>query len=151
MRTGAKAGHSLSLAVQAMTDASDPETSASTSSNSLVTKAPDSLIKREPRLAGNVLLASTIDGGLHAINRFTGQLLWSSQDDLGGPLIKGMSLMNQANTETDAWALSREANFFIEPLFPGGLYIYVPGDILQVTSLPLVSYLDFLCRGCLYR
>lgn len=115
-----------------MSDASDLETSASTSSNSLVTKAPEALIKREPRLAENVLLASTIDGGLHAINRFTGQLLWTCVDDLGGPLVKGTSLVNQATSDADAWALSREANFFIEPLFPGGLYIYVPGDILQV-------------------
>lgn len=118
-----------------MSDVSDMEWSASVPSNSLMTKTPEALIKREPKLAENVLLASTIDGGLHAINRFTGQLLWSCEDDLGGPLIKGTSLVNQASTETDAWALSREANFFIEPLFPGGLYVYVPGDILQVRTL----------------
>lgn len=95
-------------------------------------KPPEALIVSGPWKQSDLLLISTLDGHLHAIDRLTGRIQWSSME-LGGPLFKADPLTPSAyEEEMDVYALSRETNYFVEPVFPGGLYIYVPGDILQV-------------------
>lgn len=95
-------------------------------------RPPEALIVSGPWKQSDLLLISTLDGHLHAMDRLTGRIQWSCTE-LGGPLFKADPLTpSTAEEEMDLFALSRETNYFIEPVFPGGLYIYVPGDILQV-------------------
>lgn len=116
-----------------MSDAEDPPTGGGTYE---ISKAgPDSLIRPLAKYK-DLLLASTMDGRIHALDKYTGRLLWSLED-LGGALLQGDSLAPPPSAENnqsdyDGWGLSREANFLVEPLFPGGLYSYVPGEVLQV-------------------
>lgn len=80
----------------------------------------------------DILLATTIDGAIHALNKKTGIISWSFTDKTK-PLISGNFPV--ASTETfdkQAWYLNSSPNFLVEPLYPGGLYTYVPGGTLQV-------------------
>lgn len=104
----------------------------------------------------NMLLVSEIDGSLHAIDSQDGRKLWTCSD-LGGSLLKGTINMaqfmkdeNAEDTTADSWALSREVNFLVEPVYPGSLYIYVPGDVIQVIKIRDEPYFKaaFVCRGC---
>ncbi len=92
---------------------------------------PKALIISGDNPKDSLFIACTIDGKLYAVNKETGHVLWKC-DDIGGPLIRGSSLINEAYSSDEKWALDHEMNFLIEPNFPGSLYIYVPGDILQV-------------------
>ena len=95
----------------------------------------DGLVVREARAPGSLLLASTIDGTIHALDRETGRPVWSCSD-LGGSLLKGTTTtLDSLSGEQEAWGLSRDPLFIMEPLFPGSLYVYVPGDIIQVAGL----------------
>lgn len=93
----------------------------------------------------NILLATTIDGAVHGLDKETGRILWSSTD-LGGSLLKGATPMVNPESEdpSESWALSRDPSFLIEPLFPGSLYLYVPGDTLQVYCSFVTSYV-YVC------
>jgi len=107
----------------------------------------------------NMLLVSEIDGTLHAIDSQDGRKLWTCSD-LGGSLLKGTINMaqftkddNVEDTTADSWALSREVNFLVEPVYPGSLYIYVPGDVIQVNKISDEPYYNdtIVCRGCQFR
>lgn len=104
----------------------------------LMAKLPDSMIlagsKDDP--IADILLVSTIDGQIHAIDKNSGFILWSN-GELGGSLLKGSSKSAFSDVDEATWTLSQEPIFILEPVFPGNIYVYVPGDLIQVFCLGL--------------
>jgi outer membrane protein assembly factor BamB len=101
----------------------------------LMAKLPDSMIlagsKDDP--IADILLVSTIDGQIHAIDKNSGFILWSN-GELGGSLLIGSSKSAYSDGDEATWTLSQEPIFILEPVFPGNIYVYVPGDLIQVFS-----------------
>lgn len=132
---GSRGKRAVRTASRFMADKPDTDSANSLPDMSVLKPHGEALIVSDSRPGHKLLIASTIDGSLHAIDRVTGRLVWSCSD-LGGSLLKGTGLLSgSSDNDADRWALSSEPNFLIEPMFPGSLYIYVPGDILQVNSL----------------
>ena len=100
----------------------------------LMAKLQDSLILAgsEDDPISNTLLVSTIDGHIHAIDKNSGYILWSN-GDLGGSLLKGSTKSAYSDADEATWTLSQEPIFILEPVFPGNIYVYVPGDLIQVS------------------
>lgn len=97
--------------------------------------ASRALLEARPRVAAaeELLLVTTLDGRLHALDCHTGALRWTS-DVLGGPLVQG-----SGNAVPTAHAVSVaedvEPLYLLEPVFPGYIYAYVPGQLVQVRPL----------------
>lgn len=118
-----------------MSSESDPAMVASSkgAETHLMPKLPDSMILAgsEDDPISNILLVSTIDGQIHAIDKNSGYILWSN-GELGGSLLKGSSKSAYNDGDEATWTLSQEPIFILEPVFPGNIYVYVPGDLIQV-------------------
>lgn len=79
-----------------------------------------------------VLLVATLDGSIHAFDKYTGFLLWHN-GELGGPLL-GQNITLQ----------SEDVPFYLaEPQDDGPLYVYVPDVGIKVW---LLDYLSQMCR-----
>ncbi|KAI9007313.1 hypothetical protein BC832DRAFT_554950 [Gaertneriomyces semiglobifer] len=117
----------------------------------------------------DLVVVTTLDGSLHGVDKATGEVLWSTQDDSWGPLVRVTdiepasfsSAILARKRDTDEGALNDDDDeeestippqptynpfsqgiYIPEPTGNGDLYYYEPGKPIRKLPLPIKKIVD---------
>ena len=107
----------------------------------------------QKRSNDDILIVTTLDGGLHALHKSTGQVVWSGVDHWG-PLIqvsdgkgKPQKLVDSSSIlmeDSQLPSMQNEGVFIPQPTGDGNLYFYKPGSTIKKLAFTVKQLVEQL-------